>query len=209
MKNSYSRYNLLSKVLKGSDEKKSWLDYFFSSKYCYLEISLPYYDFLRGKIFLQDLRDVFDKDVPLLFDINNLFDLLYFDFLNQVKKGVNYSAIASFLLNRKYIYLSSPVIETQVMTEIKPNLFTLESVEEEEGDSDNSEKYAYITLRIKSSVILRGEVFLHDLSPYMKEEDFTIEDLFTILYLDFIQKIKENGNNLKVMRSILSRVREK
>jgi hypothetical protein len=60
-----------------------------------------------------------------------------------------------------------------------------------------------ITLRIKESEIYRGEVFLHDISPFLMSEEITVEEILVILYMDFLQRVKEKGNSIQVMKNIL------
>ncbi|MEY9870361.1 hypothetical protein ABIE66_005867 [Peribacillus sp. B2I2] len=57
----------------------------------------------------------------------------------------------------------------------------------------SKEKRAEDTLRIKESEIYRGEVFLHDISPYLIDVELTVEDLLVILFMDFLKRIKEKG----------------
>ncbi|MDQ7862312.1 hypothetical protein RCO48_18815 [Peribacillus frigoritolerans] len=57
----------------------------------------------------------------------------------------------------------------------------------------SEEKRGEITLRIKELEIYRGEVFLHDISPYLMDEELKVEDLLVILFMDFLQRIKEKG----------------
>ncbi|WP_289318880.1 hypothetical protein [Peribacillus sp. NJ4] len=72
----------------------------------------------------------------------------------------------------------------------------------EEIEVTSEEKRAEITLRIKESEIYRGEVFLHDISPYLMEE-LKVEDLLVILFMDFLKRIKEKGNLSQAMKAIL------
>ncbi|MGW8428890.1 hypothetical protein ACWGJQ_26165 [Peribacillus simplex] len=67
----------------------------------------------------------------------------------------------------------------------------------------SEEKRAEITLRIKESEIYRGEIFLHDISPYLMDEELTVEDLLVILFMDFLKRIKEKGNSSQAMKAIL------
>lgn len=205
---SYSKLNLLQNKLTGRDEPKSLLEYFFTSKYSYVTFTVPYYDYIRGEVFIDDLRDVMGKEVPLLFDLSGLINLLYEDFLTQIKKGTNLESMANFLVNSKSRYINPPMIEKRVIKEVNTNLFSLETVEDEVEEVKDDEPYkkAEITIRLKSSAILRGEVFLHDLSDYMSDDFLNIEELFTVLYLDFINKIRENGNTLTVMKAISKRI---
>lgn len=206
LKKSYSQLNLLQEKILTSFEKKTWVDFFFTSKYRYLDLQFPFYDYLRGKVFIEDIKEVFDEEVAFNFSINHLIDLLYTDFLTQIKKGVNYEDMASFLVDLKYKYLSPSITKKRVMKRVDTNLFSFETIEEEVPLSEEEqEKTVYITLRIKDSAILRGEIFLHDLSRYTADQSIQIEELIVILYTDFIAKIKDKGNNLDVMKAIINR----
>ena len=66
-------------------------------------------------------------------------------------------------------------------------------------------------MRIRESEILRGEVLLHDVEPFMEGINVAIEQLISLVYLNFMEGIKAEGT-LPVYRSrlllILSNVME-
>ena len=92
--------------------------------------------------------------------------------------------------------------QKRVIKQVTPNLLAFEQ-KEEEMEVTSEEKRAEITLRIKESEIYRGEIFLHDISPFLIDEELIVENLIVILFMDFLQRIKEKGNSTQVMRSIL------
>lgn len=215
-KSSYSQLNLLQKKLSSIGEK-GWFDIFFTSKYRYIELKIPHYDYLRGKVFIEDIIDLYEEEEEevLNISINHLIDILYTDFLSKIKKGVtnddknevNYGVIANYLVSKQQKYFSLPVSQKRIMKRVNTNLFTFQTVEEEIPlKDDEEEQHVYLTLKIKDAALLRGEVFLHDLSPYLADHSIQIEDVIIILYMDFIEKIKENGNNLAVMKAIVNRL---
>ncbi|WP_108671450.1 hypothetical protein [Peribacillus acanthi] len=204
MKRSYSRYNLLQEKLRGNRPKRLFHS-FFSSGRKYITLVVGYYDYLRGKVFIDDLLDTFEEAPE--FDIAVLIHLLYQDFMNQIKKGYDNRQIALFLRKKKTEYLEADKQEKKVMKQVTQNIFTFETTEEDvESPHGEREKQAHITIRIKETELLRGEIFLHDLSPFMAHTTLTIEDLMVILYLDFIKQVKENGNSSKIQKSILHRL---
>ena len=206
MKKSYSRLNLLQKKLKGISSPKSFFDFIFGDGK-YLTIIIGYYDYIRGEVFIDDLSDIYE-DVPRGFDLAVLIHLLYKDFLTQIKKGNINKQVAGFLLSGKTRYLGEKKVEKRVMKALTEHVFTFESIEEEVlGEEEEKEKKAYLTIKMKESEILRGEIFLHDLTPYLKDQHVTIEELLTILYLDFINQIKEQGNSDKVHKNIISHLK--
>ncbi len=204
LKKSYSQWNVLQERL--SNQKDSLLDFLFTSKYRYIEIKLPYYEYLRGQVFCQDFMDLFDE-APYTFSVVDLMSILFEDFLNQIKKGnTQYESMARFLVDNKYKYLEPPKKETRVLKKVNTNLFSFETTEEVMSVKEEDSRKAYLTVKIRDKVLLRGEIFLHDLSPFLHKEQLQIEELFAILYLDFIAKIKEKGNNVDVMKAILNRI---
>jgi hypothetical protein len=202
LKRSYSSLNLLQQKLKGFSSEKGFFDYIFNNRK-YLTLVVGYYDYLRGKVFIEDIYDMYE-DVPYGFDLAVLIHLLYKDFMTQIKKGAENKQVAGFLLSGKAEYLGKKKVERRVMKALTEHVFTFESIEEDIiEEKHKKEKEAHLTIRMKESEILRGEIFLHDLSPFLKDEHMTIEDLLTILYLDFIKQIKEHGNSVKVQKNIL------
>jgi hypothetical protein len=200
LKKSYSQLGILkNKLLYGSNIKKSFLEYLMP-QYRYLKIEVPYYEYLRGEVFVEDIKDLFEEAKDL--ELYHLIVLLYFDFLEQVKKGAKYEQLCPFLVSNKKKYIERPLIQKRVIKQITPNLLTFEQ-KEEEMEVTSEEKRAEITLRIKESEIYRGEIFLHDISPFLIDEELTVENLIVILFMDFLQRVKEKGNSTQVMKSIL------
>ncbi|KMY42771.1 hypothetical protein [Peribacillus loiseleuriae] len=136
------------------------------------------------------------------FRVSCLDSLTLSDFITHIKKGTQFKQVARFLLSGKVNYLGKKRTEKRVMKALMEHVFSYESIEEEIIDvKPEKEKEAHLTIRIKDSEILRGEIFLHDLSPFLNEQHITIEDLLTILYLDFIKQIKEHGNSMIVQKT--------
>ncbi|MCM3570639.1 hypothetical protein [Neobacillus mesonae] len=206
MKKSYSRLNLLQRKLQGLSPSKGLFDYIFGNRR-YLKIIIGYYDYIRGEVFIDDMFDMYE-DVPHGFNLAVLIHLLYKDFLNQIKKGNINKQVAGFLMSKKEQYMGEVKVEKRVMKALSDHLFTFETIEKEVIEEDfEKEKKAHITIQMKETEILRGEIFLHDLSPYLNDQHITIEDLLTILYLDFIAQVKEEGNSVKVQKNILSHLK--
>lgn len=168
---------------------------------------MPYYEYLRGKVFIEDLRDNFEEQVPFQFDIAVLLYMLFDDFLSQVKQGgANHDQIANYLISSKKKHSKKTHKEKRVLKPLTHHVFEFNTIEEEEEELPASdERTAYIELRMRESEILRGEVLIHDLEPYLKGISLTIEEMIKIVYLDFIQTIKAEGNSLKVQKSIVKR----
>ncbi|QCJ45514.1 hypothetical protein FAY30_26615 (plasmid) [Bacillus sp. S3] len=207
MKKSYSSWNLLQSKLTGSTEPEGFFKGFFTNRK-YITIQIPYFDYLRGKIFVNDLKDNFNEEVPYRFDLSVLIYLLYDDFLNQVKRGAKPQQISDYLKAGKQKYFQKRVEQKRIMKPLTKHVFEFETIEEEIDDNhDKENKTAYLELRMRESEVLRGEVLIHDLEPFLKGTEVTIEELIAIVYLDFIDNVKSEGNSLKVQKSILTHIK--
>jgi hypothetical protein len=209
LKKSYSGLNLLHKKLSGvSGEYKNFIDFFLTNRK-YLTLKLPYYDYLRGIIFLDDMRDNYGNQFPHHLDIATLIFILFEDFLVQIKRGAKNQDIAAYLLAGFAKYFHTPIKEQRVMKALSKHLLQFETVEYESDDDEiqsEESKHAYLEIRIRETDILRAEVLIHELHPFLSEATITVEELMTIIYLDFIETIKNDGNSEKVQTSLINRV---
>ncbi len=93
------------------------------------------------------------------------------------------------------------------MQAVNERLFTFETVEEE-VEEEVKEKTAYLEMRIRESEILRGEVLLHDVEPFMEGTNVAIEQLISLVYLNFIEGIKAEGNSPSIQKSIIAHLKQ-
>ena len=95
--------------------------------------------------------------------------------------------------------------QKRVLKQVKPNLFSFIQREEEMEvtSEEQKEQQAEITLKMKESEIYRGEIFFYDISPYLMNEEITVENLLVILFMDFLQRIKEKGNSTQENLNII------
>lgn len=205
---SLSSYNVLRDRLAGKPVEANFFKFIFQNRK-YLTLCIDYYDYLRGKIFIEDLIDS-HEDVPHQFDLAVLIYLLYKDFLNQVKQGVEHKQIADFLLSSKKKYSKQEKVEKRVLKPISKHVFNMETYEEpiETNPDQEADKKAYLDIRIRESELLRAEVLLHDISEHLKGQSLSVEDLLTFLYLDFINLIKSKGNTTHIQKNILFHIKQ-
>ncbi|MEK5393995.1 hypothetical protein NSQ59_27225 [Margalitia sp. FSL K6-0131] len=206
---SYSKLNIIKRKL--NEGKKSLLDYFLEPKYGYLDIEVPHYDYLRGNVLLSDIK-VIAKDFPAI-QINELIDLLYVQFLYQVRKGkkiqgdgMDLNELGLVLLSKiNFLNLEGVQAYRKVkkLTAVSQNLFMLQEQNEVEETNEKKEKVAIITIRMKLSEIYRGEILLNDLYNVNNEINLSVEQLISLLYIDFIRQVEKNGNSEKVIQSII------
>ncbi|MED3654931.1 hypothetical protein P4489_11510 [Heyndrickxia sporothermodurans] len=132
--------------------------------------------------------------------------MLYMDFLQQIKKGVGNEEVAAFLVHGMKSFFPEKDFKKIVFKQVNNTLFQFQEVEVE-GEEDDNEKYAYIYMRVKEKLILRGEVLLYDLSPYLGELSITVEHLIYIIFLDFIKNIQANGNTVTMQENVVSKLK--
>ncbi|EFV75004.1 MULTISPECIES: hypothetical protein [Cytobacillus] len=214
MVKSFSRLGLLKN--KFQEETQSFWQIIKEPSNKYIEIEIPYYDYLRGNVLISDMKRVMD-DCPSI-DLAKLIYLLYLQFLYQVRKGVTTvkNKKQGFDLNTlgyKLISLRNDCVAPKLVEKVRvedfnqitPTTWVLEEREEEvEKPTRGKPKYAYLTIRMKTEEIYRGEILLNDLNHINEEVNFGVEELMAILYIDFINKIKQEGNDEKVMKSIIA-----
>jgi len=205
LKRSYSGLNILQEKIFGFTEPKGFIRHLFSNRK-YITVVIPYYDYLRGKVFIDDLRDNFEDEIPLDLDIAFLLYMLYDDFLTQIKKGAKTEQIAAYLIDGKRKHFYKKVKQKRIMKPLTTHVFEFETIEEGYTEDDD-EKKAYLAIRMRESEILRGEVLIHDLDIHLKGTDLSVEELIAIVYLDFIENVKKEGNSVKVQQSIVAHLK--
>lgn len=208
MKKSYSQLNILQERLSGVGQAKGLIQAFFSNKK-HITVEIPYYDYLRGIVFIRDLYDNFGEEIRSDFDMSSLVYLLYTDFLTQMKKDATNQEVANYLIVNKEKFFGRKATRKKVMKEVSKNLFSFDTIleHEEEGFPDDNDQTAFLTFRARESDIYRGEILLYDLSAFLKDTLISVEELIAILYLDFLENIKAKGNCHKTQRSIVAHLK--
>lgn len=204
MRKSYSSINILREYWTGTIENRGFFRSLLS-KYRYIEVELPYYSYLRGEIFIDDLRDNFQDKIPLTFDLGDLLKLLYDDFLIQVKKGAKHEQIARYLLNGYEKHIMENSFQSRNLSPITSDLIGMGGEEEQ---VEFEPKFAVLTLRIKETDIYRGEILLADLKLFTGEIEFLVEHIIAIVYLDFIENVIKEGSSLKVQKNIVRHIKK-
>jgi hypothetical protein len=213
---SLSKLDLLKN--KFQEEAKTFWQILKEPKFKYIDIVIPYYDYLRGQVLLADMEKILDNCPGI--DLGKLINLLYLQFLSQIRKGIttvnnrkqglDLNILSYKLISLKNEYIEEPPklvekIQIEEFKQITPTTWILqEQVEEIEHTSKEKPKNAYLTIRIKNQEVYRGEVLIYDLQQINPELSLNVEELIQILYMDFITKIKKDGNSDSVMKSIVA-----
>ncbi|KGP78302.1 MULTISPECIES: hypothetical protein [Paenibacillus] len=197
---SLSQINLLSKGLNElADEKRGIHSYLLGKfeKYsrCYLDIRLPHYEILRAKSFLDDVMELTDHSIMIT--IEDLVGTLYDQFLNQVRHAAKISTLGTKVLKKKEELEENSNKTVTSFEQINPNHWALV-----EKKVPAKVKTKIIRIEMHRKYVERGEIFLYDMSKIIPEFQLTLEELITILLLDFVHEV-EKGNSKKIMDQII------
>jgi predicted transcriptional regulator len=202
----FSRSDLLGKKL--NDKKVSgfeaFLNIFFESKYVTLEVEMYYYDYLRGKTFINDLRKIADDEAIQNYSLDTFIVQLYADFIRQIRAGADMKALARHLISRKNEYKQKDIEEQADL--VQKDQYTFVMVREEVQRTKRKEnRKVYLPIKILSSEVERGEVMLYDMSQLVPEFHMTLEELLAVRYRDVIEEIK--AGNSKIIKAVLANAR--
>lgn len=195
-----SKMDLLSKGLQDLTENKKGLYSYLLAKFekyarNELHIKLPHYEVLRANSFLDDVMELTDHSVYLT--LEDLIALLYHQFLIQVRSTAKFSTLGQKILNKKIELAEKEQKIVTTFEEINPNHWALV-----EKKVPSKMKTKQITVEFHRKYLERGEIFLYDLIKISPKFSMTLEELVTILVIDFVQEV-EKGNSKKVMDQII------
>ena len=178
-----------------------------------IDLKLRYVDILRGEEYVNDIRDILiDKySEASKFELVDLIYLLYVDFIRQIKNGkYSHKDAAIFLLDgkRKYLdTLNKPKFTRKEVHQVTPNTFIFEEIEEDEEEEFDEEISIGDLVLFETAFNIRDnnrcKVFLYDIEQYLEGEVLTVQDIIRIRYLNFIDQVRLEGNNSKVMNAIM------
>jgi hypothetical protein len=139
-----------------------------------LTFQVPMNLFLRAEILCEDIEEL----AEMHFSQNILMNLLYNDFLLYAKKNPNPQAYFNLLCSLE----RSSGKEKQIHQE--KNVFTF--VHKEVPQENKT-----MQIKMKRKVALRGEVLLADMEEVQSDHGYTLERIFELLYIDFIDTFRK------------------
>lgn len=211
--NDVRLYKRNSHSFLGSIMNKVYKTVFVSEKDTVVtELKMKYVDILRGEELINDIKDTYldyYPDVKFL-DLEDIVAILFKDFLNQIKSGnQDHQQAVNFFIQGKNKYMEgrNKVQQKKEVQQVSSNTFIFEEVEElDEPKNVNDLKpgdTVYLSVELNTRDINRVKVFLYDVEPLLNGEILTTSDIITIRYLNFIDQIRNSGNNKKVIMAIL------
>jgi hypothetical protein len=186
----YSRADLLKEELAligSSDFLGRFLQKVNKTSSVLFTIEIPLNLFLRAEVFCEDIQDL--ADMP--FVQNDLINLLYNDFLTYAKKNPDPHALFRLLTSLDQQAGKDARLEKQ-----GGSVFKL-------IHKDVHQEMKILQLRMRRKFALRGEVLLADMEEFQPGHGYTLERVFELLYIDFIDKFRK-GDNSAAIKNILA-----
>ena len=185
----YSQANLLEEelsLMKSFDFFGRLLYKMNKSSTVLLSIDVPLSLYLRTEVFCEDIQDL--SNMP--FVQNDLMNLLYNDFLLFAKKNPNPMALFRMLTSLEVQAGKDAKLERKGTT-----VFKLIHTEKQQDMKT-------LNLRMRRKFALRGEVMLADMEEVEPNHGYTLEKVFELLYIDFIDKFRK-GDHTNAVDNIL------
>lgn len=186
----YSRADLLKEELTligSSDFLGRFLQKVNKTSSVLFTIEIPLNLFLRAEVFCEDIQDL--AEMP--FVQNDLINLLYNDFLTYAKKNPDPHALFRLLTSLDQQAGKDARLEKQ-----GGSVFKL-------IHKDVHQEMKILQLRMRRKFALRGEVLLADMEEFQPGHGYTLERVFELLYIDFIDKFRK-GDNSAAIKNILA-----
>lgn len=186
----YSRADLLKEelaLISSSDLFGRFLQKVNKTSTVLLTIEVPLNLYLRAEVFCEDIQEL--AEMP--FVQNDLINLLYNDFLTYAKKNPDPRALFRLLTSLDQQAGKDARLEKQVGSVFKLT------------HKDVHQEMKTLQLRMRRKFALRGEVLLADMEEVQPEHGYTLERVFELLYIDFIDKFRK-GDNAAAIKNILA-----
>ncbi|RUS44995.1 hypothetical protein [Cohnella sp. AR92] len=175
----------LSELHGHGSHKASWRNLFLSPKVVEVRVRGRDVDFLRAEVFLADLNVLTQNEFADVFTTDVLIRLLYEDFLVQIRDEFVPDMIAKRLIEQKRHYYQKKPAGA--------------------GDYQRRLRWMVLSLQMKRELALRGEIFLHDVSVASPGFAMSLDELLSILFMDFIVEIQK-GKQRELIRMIIDRL---
>jgi len=187
----YSQIDLLAEELSLIGEKDLLSKIIYkmtktSSVILTIEVPLSFY--LRAEVFCEDITEL----SKIKFNQKDLMNLLFNDFMLFAKKK------------------PEPLTIFRLLTSLERESEGISNLEKQQGGNvfklihqQREQKMQLLQLRFRRKAALRGEILLADMEEVQPEHGYTLEKVLTLLYCDFVDKLRK-GNISAAIDSIIS-----
>ncbi|MDC3424239.1 hypothetical protein NC797_06920 [Aquibacillus sp. 3ASR75-11] len=187
MGRTYSQLELLNSEIERIESTR-FVDRLFyvltKTKKVVLKINIPSRSLFRVNILCEDVTIVGEFEEK--FTLSELTDILFKDFLDEVRKNENFDALYNRL---------------KVRSKKKPTIRHNDCEYEIEQEGICQE----VKISIERSAALRGEVLLSDLTNIYPNHMFQLESLLELILLDFLIEYSK-GNTRNVVSTIINKL---
>lgn len=159
-----------------------------------LKLDLPEYEVLRSQIFLEDLSEQLEDGIDL--SIIDLLSLLLKDFLYVVSTTTKMENLKDSLLEKKQQFLAKTE-RVEEFVEVSPGHSSLRV-----RDKPRRIRYYTLELTIPRKTALRLEIILYDLEQLFKSFQMDLDELISIVFLEFVHYLKIGKQKDMVKRFI-------
>jgi hypothetical protein len=175
--------------------KSSLLHRIFGIKKSYTQLRLraDTDDFDRAEIFLDDVRLLTKMELPD-FDVGDLVLLLYEDFLYSVRDRYDQKHLVQSLEDKRNFYF-------------KRSRHDWSAEDDEESIYFTRPRRVSLVIRMRLNSETRGRVLLNDLSRAVPSFSMEMEELTSILFMDFIAEVRK-GNQRRLIRALIDRLED-
>lgn len=177
----YSRYGLINQELMALDENSFFgriIDFLIKDKRLTFTISVPNELYFRAEVLCDDVLQMREQEKE--YTQGELVQHIFLDFLDEVRKhDSNVGAIHTRLNVRRQ---QLPMVNDQPLLPAK--------------------SHTSVQVRIDREDVLRAEVLLQDLSYFVPNHGFHVENLIEVVYLDFLLEYTK-GRRKNVIKEIL------
>lgn len=163
--------------------------------YIVVNVKIPEYDLLRAEVFLEDVMETIDREYEV--SMIELTALLIKDFLRITNTNTKMEELKTNLMSKKIEYLSAKE-RVKEWVEVAPGHNALR-----ERERMRRRRYFELQLEIPRKVALRAEIILYDLEQMYAPFQMSLEELITILILEFVHQL-QIGKQKDIVKKFVS-----
>jgi hypothetical protein len=184
----------VSDKLRQLSGEVSWSDLFSRSKrFVRVSIRAEEIDFSRAAVFIGDInaktRGAFDE-----LTVEHLIHLLYADFLRHIREN----------LSEVKIDADSVTMEDTVrgLIEKRQIYFPRNKLKDPGTYLSTPKRWAFFEIHLRREAAQRGTVFLYDAASVFPNFEMSLEELLSLLLLDFVAQLRK-GNQKAMINALL------
>jgi hypothetical protein len=178
----------------GGNGDLSWSDLFSRSKrFVRVNVRAEEIDFSRAEVFIGDINAKTNGAFAAL-TLEHLVHILYSDFLQHIRENLN-----EVKTNADTVTLKDAV---NSLIEKRKIFFPRQKRSDVGNYSVVRKRWVLLEIQLRRETAQRGEVFLYDAGTVFPEFEMSLEELLSILFVDFISQLRR-GNQQILINALL------